>query len=310
MIFFKIKGILGLTDKGEKIYGMAKTVWPVFLVNILIIVTISIIVNVFGLGSYIKPYGLDYVSLAIFCAIWGMTGSFISLMLSKVMAKWIMGVEVINPRSPGQYAFLVQSVQRLAARAKLPMPEVGVFESPEVNAFATGPSESSALVAVSTALLQQMNESELEGVLGHELAHISNGDMVTMTLIQGVVNSFAMFLSRIISFAFGSMVKDELAGIVRFISTLFFDIVFSILGSMVVAYFSRAREYRADYGGAKLAGRENMIAALQSLRKIYEPLDDRGASLASLKISNKSFSLFSTHPALEDRIAALKAARV
>jgi heat shock protein HtpX len=192
------------------------------------------------------------------------------------------------------------------------MPEVGVYESPEINAFATGPTKSNALVAVSTGLLERMSRNEIEGVLAHEVSHIANGDMVTMTLIQGLVNSFALFLSRIISFAVGQMVKEELEVIVRFVTTIVLDIVFTILGSIVVAYFSRQREFKADLGGAKLAGRSNMIAALENLQRSFEPVDDRGTAYASLKISGgKSWlSLFSTHPPLEDRIAALKSAKV
>ncbi|MCB1156430.1 MAG: protease HtpX [Leptospiraceae bacterium] len=280
------------------------------LTNILIITTISIITSVLGLNGYIEEAGLNYSALIITCALWGMIGALISLALSKVMAKWMMGVNVIDERNAGAYSGIVQSVRRLSATAKIPMPEVGVYVSPEINAFATGPTKSSALVAVSTGLLENMNENEIEGVLAHEISHISNGDMVTMTLIQGVVNSFALFLSRIISFAIGNMVREELETIVRIVSTIILDIVFSILGSMVVAYFSRMREYRADLGGAKLAGRENMIAALENLRRTYEAVDDRGAALASLKISGSRISLFSSHPPLEERIKALKTVNI
>lgn len=280
------------------------------LTNILVIVTISIITRLLGLEHYISEFGINYSALLIFCFIWGMAGALISLALSKVMAKWMMGIQEIDPQRPGQYAHLVDSVRRMSKLAGIAMPEVGVYESPELNAFATGPTRSSALVAVSSALLERMSEEEVEGVLGHEIAHIANGDMITMTLIQGVVNSFVMFFSRTISYAVGKMVNENLEGLVRWITTIILDIAFSILGSIVVAYFSRAREYRADYGGAKYAGREKMIAALEKLRTTFEPLDDRGASLSSLKISSSKFSIFSTHPDLGDRIATLKTIKI
>ncbi|MCB1190015.1 MAG: protease HtpX [Leptospiraceae bacterium] len=281
------------------------------LTNILIITTISIVTSIFGVGHYLTPYGIDIKALLVFCLLWGMTGAFISLALSKVIAKWAMGVKVINPQNAGQYLNVYNSISRLSKNANIPMPEVGVYESPEVNAFATGPSKSSSLVAVSSGLLQQMSEEEVDGVLAHEITHIANGDMVTMTLIQGAVNSFAMFLSRIISYGVSKMVDEKLEFIVRIVVTIALDIVFSILGSIVVAYFSRMREFKADYGAAKLAGRRNMIAALERLKKTIEaPADERGASLASFKIAGIKkgglLALFSTHPPLDDRINALR----
>ncbi|MCT8335504.1 protease HtpX [Leptospira sp. 85282-16] len=285
------------------------------LTNILIMTTISIVTTLLGsMGFSIRAYGLDLTRLIVFCLMWGMAGSFISLLLSKMMAKWTMGVKVIDPKKASAPEMDVyRRVQSLAQRAHLPMPEVGIYESPEVNAFATGPSKSSALVAVSTGLLGRMNAQELEGVLAHELSHVANGDMVTLTLIQGVVNSFAMFFSRIIAYIASNAVKEEMAQIVRIVVTIALDIVFSILGSMAVAYFSRQREFRADAGGAKLAGRESMISALESLRQMVEmPEDPRGEALASLKISSNKggfLSLFATHPALEERILALKQMR-
>ncbi|EOQ94991.1 peptidase, M48 family [Leptospira wolbachii serovar Codice str. CDC] len=285
------------------------------LTNILIMTTISIVTTLLGsMGFSIRAYGLDLTQLIVFCLMWGMAGSFISLLLSKMMAKWTMGVKVIDPKQASAPEMDVyRRVQSLAQRAHLPMPEVGIYESPEVNAFATGPSKSSALVAVSTGLLNRMNAQELEGVLAHELSHVANGDMVTLTLIQGVVNSFAMFFSRIIAYIASNAVKEEMAHIVRIVVTIALDIAFSILGSMAVAYFSRKREFRADAGGAKLAGRESMISALESLRQMVEmPEDPRGEALASLKISSNKggfLSLFATHPALEERILALKQMR-
>lgn len=283
------------------------------LTNILIMVTISIIVNLLGVQSYLTPMGINYTSLMVLCLVWGMTGAFISLALSKVMAKWLMGVELITPKTPG-YSKIYEKVWRLSKTANIPMPEVGVYDSPEINAFATGPTKSSALVAVSTGLLKSMDDDAIDGVIGHEIAHIANGDMVTMTLIQGVVNAFSMFFARVIGYALSKMVGDEdLQNIVRFIVTLIMDILFSILGSMLVAYFSRIREFKADLGGARIAGRDKMIAALVSLQRTYDaPVDERGASLASFKISgHKSWmDLFSTHPSLDDRIATLKSINI
>ncbi|GBF51819.1 heat shock protein HtpX [Leptospira ryugenii] len=286
------------------------------LTNILVMVTISIATNILAyFGFSIHAFGVNLTQLIVFCLMWGMAGSLVSLFLSKYMAKWTMGVKTIDPKNASSLEMeIYRRVQSLAQRAHLPMPEVGIYDSPEVNAFATGPSKSSALVAVSTGLLNRMDQYELDGVLAHELSHVANGDMVTMTLIQGIVNSFALFFSRIIAMLASQAVKEEMAHIVRFAVTIVLDIVFSILGSMVVAYFSRQREFRADAGGAKLAGKDAMIAALNSLRKLVdEPEDERGAALASLKISSKKgggvLALFSTHPPLEERILALKSLR-
>ena len=285
------------------------------LTNILIMVTISIILNVLGIGSYVNEFGLSVPNLLAFCLIWGMAGAFISLLLSRQMAKWTMGVQIVNPSTvSGVEGELVEMVRRLSNSARIPMPEVGIYESPEINAFATGPTKKRSLVAVSTGLLNNMDRNEVEGVIGHEISHISNGDMVTMVLIQGVVNAFAMFLSRIISYFVSTMVKEEMEYLVRIVLTIVLDIVFSILGSIVVAYFSRRREFAADLGSAKIAGKARMIAALQALqRTINAPADNRGEAMASLKISThkKGFlHLFSTHPSLEDRIAALEKAAI
>lgn len=280
------------------------------LTNILIIATISIVTNLLGIRHWVEAEGINYTSLLIFCALWGFAGAFISLAMSKMMAKWMMGVRIIDPnRASGLERDLYTRVQRMAAAAKIPTPEVGIYESPEINAFATGPTKSNSLVAVSSGLLNYMDTQEVDGVLAHEVSHVANGDMVTLTLIQGTVNAFSMFLSRIVAFAVGRMVREDMEVVVRFVATIVLDILFSILGSMVVAYFSRAREFRADAGGARLAGRDAMIAALEKLRRYADaPQDERGAALASLKISGKGglMALFSTHPPLEVRIEALR----
>ncbi|HEX7675666.1 MAG TPA: protease HtpX [Bdellovibrio sp.] len=287
------------------------------LTNVLVVVTIGIVWSIVsrflglaGLNSYI-PF------LMAFCLVWGMGGAFISLLMSKWMAKMFHGVQVIEPNNPNpELRALVNKVHDLARRAQLPkMPEVGVYDSPDVNAFATGPSKGNALVAVSTGLLQRMNDDEIEGVLGHEIAHVANGDMVTMTLIQGIVNAFAMFFSRILANLVASNVDEKFREIVRFVVVILGDIAFTMLGSIVVNYFSRKREFRADAGGAKFASREKMIAALRKLQAVYDlpiPADD--TATGTLKISNRDkgglAGLFMTHPRLEDRIAALQRGRI
>ena len=295
---------------------MFKRMGLFFIVNILVMITISIVVNVTGVNRYITQYGINLPALIAFCLIWGMSGSFISLLLSKTIAKMAMGVQLINPQNPGSYGFLLEMVNRMSNDANIPMPEVGVYNSPEINAFATGPSKKNSLVAVSTGLLNGMNRAELEGVLGHEITHISNGDMVTMTLIAGIVNSFSLFLSRIVSFLIVKAISRGESNnggyFIRIILTVVLDIIFSILGTLVVALFSRRREFKADIGGGRLAGKQNMIAALENLQRKFDPVDERGASLASLKISGRKgfLQLFSTHPPLEKRIEALKNARI
>ncbi len=291
---------------------MFKRIFYFMLTNVLIIATISIIMSIFGIGHYLTASGIDYMALLMFCLVWGMAGSFISLLLSKWMVKRMMGVQTIDPSvMTGPEGTIVQMVKNLSVKAGIPMPEVGIYDSPEPNAFATGPTKKRSLIAVSTGLLRTMNTREVEGVIGHEITHISNGDMVTMTLIQGIVNSFAMFLSRVIGYFISRMVDEKLEGIVRIVLTIVLDIVFTILGSIIVCYYSRIREYRADLGSAKIAGRQNMIDSLRSLQRTFGQIEDkRGDAIASFKISGhkKALSLFATHPALEDRIAALEKA--
>lgn len=295
---------------------MLKRIFLFIMTNILVIATISIITSVLGLHSYLTSYGIDYQRLAVFCAIWGTGGAFISLMMSKWMAKMAMGVVIINPNNATrEERFLLEIVYQMAKRSGIKtMPEVGIYRSPELNAFATGPSKNNSLVAVSSGLLMSMNREEIEGVLGHEISHVANGDMVTMTLVQGVVNAFSMFLSRVVAYAISIALsrgdeKSEAPSMVYFLLTFVFDILFTLLGSLlVVAPYSRWREYRADQGGAKLAGRDNMIAALRRLQKGVDIEDDRAPSLAALKISHHPswLELLSTHPPLEKRIARLQ----
>ncbi|MBC7692867.1 MAG: protease HtpX [Methylotenera sp.] len=299
--------------------AMFKRIGLFLLLNILVVTTLSVVAHFLGIGNYITRYGMDYNSLAAFCLLWGMGGAFISLAMSRVMAKWMMGVQVIDPntRDP-QLQELVQTVYGLARSAGLPkMPQVGIYDSPELNAFATGPTKSRALVAVSSGLVQRMSSEEIHGVLGHEIAHIANGDMVTMTLLQGVVNAFVMFAARAIAFAITQGSRDSNdnrqgggSSMSYFLIQMGLQIVFMILGSIVVAWFSRLREYRADAGGARLAGRESMIQALRALQRTYDFVDTSAQpAVQTLKISSKpggALRFFSTHPPLADRIARLE----
>jgi heat shock protein HtpX len=298
---------------------MLKRVFLFIATNVLVIATISIITSALGLHSYLTAHGLDYKQLAIFCAIWGMTGSFISLFMSKFIAKMAMGVVVINPKTATrEERFLIDIIYALARKAGLrTMPEVGIYHSAELNAFATGPSKNNSLVAVSSGLLNSMNRDEIEGVLGHEISHVANGDMVTMTLVQGIVNAFALFFSRIVAYAVSVALSrgDDRSGDFSYLTysilTIVCDILFTLLGSILVAAYSRRREYRADLGGAKLAGRMNMIDALKKLQRGISLEDDRAPSLAAFKISHHStwLKLFSSHPPLEERISRLEAMR-
>jgi heat shock protein HtpX len=280
-------------------------------VNILVMATISVFLNVILplFGIHLEPNGIG--ALLVFCAAWGFGGAFISLLISKKMAKWSYGVQIIDPNTANpQERELLQTVYRMAEAAKLPkMPEVGVYDSPEVNAFATGPSRSNSLVAVSTGLLGRMAKGEVEGVIGHEVAHIANGDMVTMTLVQGVVNSFALFFSRILARVIAGAVDEKISTVVYFVATIIFDIAFTILGSILIAMYSRRREFRADAGGAMYAGRDKMVAGLRRLQTLYPEMAPDNGGQAVMKISNKPggiLALFSTHPRLEDRIERLQ----
>ena len=286
-----------------------KRIFLFILTNILVVLTISLLLNLLGVRPYMTANGIDMGQLAIFCLVWGMTGSLISLAISRMMAKWTMGVKVV-PRTSSEYAQLVMMVEQLARKAGLStMPEVGIYESPEVNAFATGPSRNRSLVAFSTGLLQSMNQNEIEGVAAHEIAHIANGDMVTMTLLQGVVNAFVMFFARIIAWGISQNVREENRYMTQFMVTFLLEMVLGVLGMIVVCSFSRDREFRADRGGAQYAGKQDMIAALQRLANNTRKYDEAPA-MAAFKISGGVGQLFSTHPPLEKRIAALQSAAI
>jgi heat shock protein HtpX len=279
--------------------------------NLAVMVVLSIVASLLGVNRYLAANGLDFGALLAFCAVMGFGGAFISLLMSKTIAKWSTGAQVIGtPRNNAEY-WLVETVRRLAKAAGLPaMPEVAIYDGPP-NAFATGATKGSSLVAVSTGLLQGMTKEEVEAVLAHEISHIANGDMVTLTLIQGVMNTFVYFLSRVVGFMIDSFLRrggDRSGiGIGYSLSVIVLDILFGILAGIVVAWFSRQREFRADAGAAKLAGSpRTMIAALQRLGNMHpEPLP---SNMASSGIAGKGgiASLFATHPSLDDRIEALR----
>lgn len=278
--------------------------------NVAIVLVLSVTMRVLGVEPYLSANGLNLNSLLIFAAVMGFGGSFISLAISKWMAKKSMGVQVIESPNTATERWLVDTVRRYSEEAGVGMPEVGIFDSPEVNAFATGMSKNSSLVAVSSGLLEQMTRQEAEAVIGHEVAHIANGDMVTLALIQGVVNTFVMFLSRVIGYFVDKVIfkTENGTGPAFFVTMIVAELVLGILASIIVMWFSRQREFRADSGGARLAGRHNMIAALERLNSLHpSPLPDR---MAAFGISGGGASglkrLFLTHPPLSERIQALR----
>jgi heat shock protein HtpX len=279
--------------------------------NVAILLVLSIAMRVLGLEPYLTETGLNLTSLLVMAAVMGFGGSFISLAISKWMAKKSMGVRVIETPSNSSEFWLVDTVRKYAADAGIGMPEVGIYDAPDVNAFATGMTRNNSLVAVSSGLLQQMKRNEAEAVLGHEIAHIANGDMVTLTLIQGVVNTFVIFLSRVIGHTVDRVVfKNERGhGPAFWVTTIVAQMVLGILASIIVMWFSRQREFRADRGGASLAGGPNMIAALERLGSLHpQPLPDKMAAFGIAGGGAHGLKrLFMTHPPLEERIAALRA---
>jgi len=288
-----------------------KRIFLFLATNLAILVILSIVAHLIGLDQYLQVRGGNLSGLLVFAAFFGFGGSLISLAMSKWMAKSAMGVRVIQQPSDSTESWLVNTVATLARNAGIGMPEVGIFDSPDPNAFATGARRDNALVAVSTGLLQRMNAREVEAVLGHEVTHVANGDMVTLALIQGVVNTFVIFLSRIIGNVVDRTVfrSENGRGPAYFISVIVSEIVLGILASLIVLWFSRLREFRADRGGAKLAGRDSMIAALESLKSAHEPLPQQFAAfgIASGPVTRGLAKLRMSHPPLEERIAALRA---
>ncbi len=281
--------------------------------NLAIVFVLSVSMRLLGVEPYLTAQGLNLTSLLIFAAIMGFGGSFISLAISKWMAKKSMGVRVIESPANATEAWLVDTIRKFSAEAGIKMPEVGLYDAPDVNAFATGMSRNSSLIAVSTGLLRQMTREEAEAVLGHEVAHAANGDMVTLALIQGVVNTFVMFLSRVIGHTVDRVVfkNQEGHGPAFFVTMIVAEMVLGILASIIVMWFSRQREFRADRGGASLAGRGAMIAALERLNSLHpHPLPDKMAAFGIAGgVGGGLKRLFMTHPPLEERIAALRAAQ-
>ena len=282
------------------------------LTNLAVMVVLGVVASLLGVNRFLTSNGLNLSALLGFSLIMGFGGAFISLLMSKPMAKWSTGARVINQPANQDEAWIVSTVQRLSERAGITMPEVAIYEG-EPNAFATGAFKNSALVAVSTGLLQGMTREEIEAVLGHEIAHVANGDMVTLTLIQGVLNTFVVFLSRVVGYFVDSMLRskdDESTGpgMGYYITSIVMDILLGFVASMVVAWFSRQREFRADAGAAQLMGnKQPMINALARLNSMQA--GELPTSVAAMGITGGLGKLFASHPPLEERIAALQAAR-
>jgi len=280
--------------------------------NLAVLLVLSVVAHLLGVDNYLAVHGGSLTGLLVFSAIFGFGGALISLAMSKWMAKNAMGVHVIGQPADATQQWLLTVVEHHARAVGVGMPEVGIFESPEPNAFATGASRNAALVAVSTGLLQRMNRDEIEAVLGHEMTHVANGDMVTLALLQGVLNTFVIFLSRIIGNIIDRAIfrSEDGRGIASFLTVIVCQLVLGFLASLIVMWFSRWREFRADRGGAQLAGTPKMIAALEELKQVHEPLPSQ--QLAAFGIADGSAAgglrrLLMSHPPRDERIAALRA---
>ena len=285
-----------------------KRIFLFLATNLAVMLVLGVVISVFGLNRFLTPYGIDYSALLVFSLVVGFTGSIISLLMSKRMAKWTMGLTMISQPRNADEAWIVQTVQRLADRANIGMPEVAIYEG-EPNAFATGAFKNSALVAVSTGLLASMTRDEVEAVLGHEVAHIANGDMVTLTLIQGVVNTFVIFLSRAIGYAVDSFLsrgeERRGPGVGYYVTYMALEVGLGFLASMIVAWFSRQREFRADAGAAALMGqRQPMINALRRLGGV--PAGELPSNMQAMGITGAMGKLFASHPPIEKRIERLQ----
>ena len=280
--------------------------------NLAVLLVLTIVARLLGLDTWLAEHGENFGGLLVWAALFGFGGAFISLAMSKMQAKMFMGVQVINDSPDPTAQWLVSVVQRYAQEVGVRMPEVGIFDSPAPNAFATGASRNSSLVAVSTGLLQSMNRQEVEAVVGHEMTHVANGDMVTLTLIQGVVNTFVLFLARVVGQIVDRAVfrSQDGRGVGSFMTFWVLQIVFGLLATPIVMWFSRQREFRADRGGAKLAGTGNMIGALEDLKRGHEPLPAQqfqAFGIADGGVRGGIARLFMSHPPLDERIAALRA---
>lgn len=290
-----------------------KRVFLFLATNLAVMLTIGVVAHVLGLNNFITSQGLDFTSLLMFAGLFGFGGAFFSLAISKKVAKWTMKLQIVNGSENAQTAWLHSTVQRQAMAEGINMPEVAIYDSPEMNAFATGPSKNNSLVAVSTGLLSKMTKDEVEAVLGHEVAHVANGDMVTMTLLQGVLNTFVIFISRVIGYAVDQFTKGENEensgpGIAYYATSIVLDILFGILASIIVSAYSRRREFEADKGGARLKSRDAMISAL---RKISMQTDSNmPAAVKSFGIFGLKktgfLSIFASHPPMEERIQRLQ----
>ncbi|MDF1654500.1 MAG: protease HtpX [Coxiellaceae bacterium] len=296
---------------------MFKRVFLFVAANIAIMAVISIILAIFNIQPYLTQHGIDYGALMALSAIVGFAGSFISLLISKWMAKMAYKIQIIKSPNGAQQSFVYNTIRNLATKAGVRMPEVGIYDSPEPNAFATGWNRNNALVAVSTGLINGMTEEEVTGVLGHEMTHVTNGDMVTMALLQGVLNTFVFFFSRIAAYLVAQFISrgegdnGGISSLAYYGIAILFQIIFGIFASMIIMAFSRWREFRADRGSAKLVGKQAMISALQRLQQLSQPgapQDNRGKSVQNMMINgHKSFmALFASHPPLEKRIEALQ----
>ena len=292
-----------------------KRVFLFLVTNLAIVLVLSFTARILGVDRFLLANGMNLGGLLVFAALFGFGGSLISLAISKWMAKMSTGARVIEQPMNAVEQWLVDTVRRQAQHAGIGMPEVAIYDGPEINAFATGPSRNNALVAVSTGLLNSMSKDEAEAVLGHEITHVANGDMVTLALIQGVVNTFVIFFARIIGNMVDKVVfkNQDGPGIAYYVTSIVAELVLGILASIIVMWFSRQREFRADAGGAQLAGREKMIAALQRLKAAYEP-STLPEGVKAFGISGKESgglaSLFLSHPPLDVRIEALRASAV
>ena len=291
-----------------------KRIFLFVVTNLAILLVLSVTARILGIDRIMGANGLNMGALLMFAALFGFGGSLISLAMSKWIAKKSVGAHVIEQPSNAVEQWLVETVRRQAQQAGIGMPEVAIYDAPEINAFATGANRDNALVAVSTGLLNNMSRDEAEAVLGHEVSHVANGDMITLTLIQGVVNTFVIFISRVIgNFVDRAVFKNENGpGIAYFVTSIVAELVLGILASIIVMWFSRQREFRADAGGATLAGRDKMIAALQRLKANHEATTlPQGAQAFGIsgKATGGLARLFTTHPPLDERIEALRAGR-
>jgi heat shock protein HtpX len=281
------------------------------LTNLAVLLLLSIVAQLLGLDAWLAAHGSSLYGLLVWAAVFGFGGAFISLAMSKWQAKMLLGLRMLGRSADPTEQWLLSVVEQHAQRVGVGMPEVGIFESPEPNAFATGANRNAALVAVSTGLLERMNRTEIEAVLGHEMTHVANGDMVTLALIQGVVNTFVIFLARVVGNIIDRAVfrSDDGRGFASVLTYYVLQIAFGILATPIVMWFSRRREFRADRGGAELAGRDNMIGALEELKRVHQPLP--ATQFAAFGIADGSVGgglrrLFMSHPPLDERIAALR----